>query len=154
MRRLAAFASVAVFLFVASEAKAEITVCNDFRARIHVAFAYQNQRNIPASGWWVIEPSVCQKIDYTFQGATLYYTAQSDSYQDGAATSHDNWGNQINLFVTDTKFDVDDAQSPRTGATTKRFSLYEIPPQHLGKPAQIEFRFRKGNTDIKITTPK
>jgi uncharacterized membrane protein len=151
MHRLAATATiVATLLFAGSAAGADISVCNEFHARIHVAFGYQNQRNIPASGWWVIEPNVCDKVEYFFQGSTIYYTAESDDYQDGSATSHDHWGNKISLFVTNTRFDVDDAQAPRSGATTKMFSLYEIPPQYLGKPASIAFHFRSRNTDITI----
>jgi uncharacterized membrane protein len=152
MRCLATIATVAILLFASSGARAaDISVCNDFRARIHVAFGYQNQRNIPASGWWVIEPNVCQKVEFVYQGSTIYYTAESDDYADGSATSHDHWGNKISLFVTNTRFDVDDAQAPRSGATTKMFSLYEIPPQFLGKPASIVFHFRSRNTDINIT---
>ena len=150
MRHLRAIAAVAVFLAAGSAARAEISICNDFRARIHVAFGYQNQRSIPASGWWVIEPNVCQRVEFTYQGATLYYTAESDEYQEGAGTSHDHWGNKISLYVTDRRFDVDDAQTPRSGATTKMFSLYQIPPQYLGKPASIAFHFSSGSTNITI----
>ena len=154
MRWLALFATVAVFPFVQSEAKAEISVCNDFHARIHVAFAYQNQRNIPASGWWTVEPNVCQTVDFAFQGDALYYAADSEDYKDGDKTSRDHWGNKIKLFVADAKFDFDDAQSPRNGATGKSFSLYEIPPQFLGKPAKLVFHFGGGKTDITITVNK
>lgn len=154
MRCRAVFTAIAVLLFVKSEARADISVCNDFRARIHVAFAYQNQRNVPASGWWTVEPNVCEKVDFSFQGAALYYAADSDNYTQGTATSHDHWGNKIKLFVGDTKFDFDDAQSPRRDATTEMFSLYEIPQQYRGKPAKIIFHFLGGKTNITITTGK
>jgi uncharacterized membrane protein len=154
MRCLAVFATIVAFLFVGSEAKAAITVCNDFGARIHVAFAYIHQHNVPAAGWWSVEPNACQNIDFSFQGATLYYAADSDDYKDGAKTSHDHWGNKIKLFVGDPKFDFDDAQSPRSGATEKMFSLYEIPPHYLGKPMAIVFHFFSGKTNITITGPK
>jgi uncharacterized membrane protein len=154
MRRLAVFAAIAIFLLIASQAKADISVCNDFRARIHVAFAYQHQRSVPASGWWTVEPNVCQNVDFSFQGATLYYAADSDDYKQGAATSHDHWGNKIKLFVGDTKFDFDDAQSPRRDATTEVFSLYEIPQQFRGKPVKIIFHLVSGKTNITITTSK
>src|SRR6516165_8549374 len=150
MRCLAAFATIAVFVFVESGAKADISVCDDFRARIQVAFAYQSQRNVPASGWWSVEPNACQTVDFSFQGATLYYAADSDDYKDGTATSRDHWGNKIKLFVGDMKFDFDDAQTPRSGTTTKMFSLYEIPQQFLGKPTTITFHFVSGKTNITI----
>jgi uncharacterized membrane protein len=154
MRCLAVFATVAAVLFVGSEARADMSVCNDFRARVRVAFAYQNQRNVPASGWWSVEPGICQKVDFSFQGAALYYAADSDRYKDGAKTSHDHWGNKLKLFVSDTKFDFDDAQSPRSGTTTEMFSLYEVPPQFLGKPTSIAFHFLSGKTNITISTTK
>jgi uncharacterized membrane protein len=154
MRRLAAFAAIAAFLVVGSQAKAAVSVCNDFHARVRVAFAYQNQRDVPASGWWSVEPGVCQAVDFSFQGAALYYAADSDKYRDGPRTSHDHWGNKLKLFVGDGKFDFDDAQSPRRGASTEMFSLYEVPPDFRGKAADITFHFVAGKTNITITTKK
>jgi uncharacterized membrane protein len=143
------------FLFSSNRGRRRIfSVCNVFRARIQVAFAYQNQRNVPASGWWSVEPNACQTVDFSFQGATLYYAADSDDYKEGTATSRDHWGNKIKLFVGDMKFDFDDAQAPRSGTTTKMFSLYEIPQQFLGKPTTITFHFVSGKTNITITGSK
>ena len=147
-------AAIVTLLFIGSEAQAEISVCNDFRARIHVAFAYQNQRNFPAAGWWSVEPNTCQTVDFPFQGSTLYYAADSDDYKDGRETAHDHWGNKIKLFVSDKKFDFDDADSPRRGATAEMFSLYEIPQSYLGKPTTIAFHFVSGNTNITLTGSK
>jgi len=146
--------AIAAFLFVGSQARADISVCNDFRARIHVAFAYQNQRNLPASGWWSVEPHACQTVEFSFQGSTLYYAADSEDYREGGATNRDHWGNKIKLFVSDRKFDFDDAESPRRGATAKMFSLYEIPQSYLGKPMTITFHFVSGNTNITLTGSK
>ena len=154
MRCLAVFATVAIFLFAGTAAKAELSVCNDFRARIHVAFAYPNQRDVPASGWWSVEPNACQTIDFKFEGATLYYTADSDSYRDSSKTSRDHWGNKIKLFVRDTKFDFDDAQTRRHGTTGEMFSSYVIPQQYIGRFTKLEFHFVSGKTNITITGPK
>jgi uncharacterized membrane protein len=154
MRCLTVFAAVAISLFASAEAKADLSVCNDFNARIHVAFAFQNQRDIPASGWWSVEPGVCQTVDFQFKGATLYYAADSDNYKDGAKTSHDHWGNKIKLFVRDGKFDFDDAQTRHHDTTGEMFSSYVIPPNFLGKFTKLEFHFLSGKTNITITGPK
>jgi uncharacterized membrane protein len=154
MRCFTVLAAVAIFLFAGAQAKAELSVCNDFRARIHVAFAYANQRDVPASGWWSVEPNACQTIDFKFEGATLYYTADSDKYNDGRATSHDHWGNKIKLYVRDTKFDFDDAQTRHRDTTGEMFSSYVIPEQFVGKFTKIEFHFVSGKTNITITGPK
>lgn len=153
MRRPAiATIAIAAFLSFGSAAQADIIVCNDFRARIHVAFAYQDQRNFPAAGWWSVGPNSCQTIDFSFQGSTLYYAADSDDYKDGRATNHDHWGNKVKLFVAERKFDFDNADSPRRGTVAKMFSSYDIPPQFSGKPVTITFHFVSGSTTINAKT--
>jgi len=153
MRRVAtATITIATFLFLGSAAQADIMVCNDFRARIRVAFAFQDQRNFPASGWWSVKPNACQTIDFAFQGSTLYYAADSDDYKDGRTTNHDHWGNKVKLFVAEKKFDFDNADNPRRGAIAKMFSSYVIPQPYLGKPLTITFHFISGSTSISVKT--
>jgi uncharacterized membrane protein len=154
-RRLATVTTaVAISLILGAAAKADIMVCNDIAAPIHVAFAYPDRDGFTASGWWNIESNECQRVDFQFQGPTLYYSADSDGYRDGRATSRDHWGNKEKLFVTRTKFDFDNADRSRRGTRAELFSSYEIPPSYLGKPTAITFHFIHGSTNINISTGK
>jgi uncharacterized membrane protein len=139
--------AVATFLFLAVAAHADITICNEFRAPIHVAFAYEDQGSFIAAGWWNVEPNDCRPADFPFQGATLYYTAHSDSYRNGSATSRDHWGNKVKLYVTGKKFNFDNAQRPRSGATSDMFSLYDVPQGYSGS-GTFTFHFVPGSTTI------
>jgi uncharacterized membrane protein len=98
MRCLATATSIiAAFLLRGSAAPADIVVCNDFRAPIHLAFASQDKGRFNAAGWWTVAPKACHTVDFAFRGATLYYTAgDSDSYQDGSETSKVHWGTWCN----------------------------------------------------------
>ena len=155
VRRLAtALAAIAISLGFAAAAKAEIMVCNDIDAPIHVAFAYPDQDGVTASGWWNVESNSCQRVDFQFRGGMLYYAANSDSYRDGRATSRDHWGNKERLFVTRAKFDFDNAERSRRGTRPEMFSSYELPPSYQGKPATITFHFVHGSTTISASTGK
>lgn len=154
MRGLVLCATMAALVGAATEAKADISVCNDFRARIRVAFGYQNQAKIPASGWWSVAPNACHSVDFAFQGNQLYYSVDSDDYQDGKSTSRDHWGTKVKLYVGDTRFDFDDAQVSHADAATEAFSVFEIPPQYLGKPMSIVFHFTSGKASMTVTGNK
>jgi uncharacterized membrane protein len=155
MRRLVtATTTIAIFLVLGSVAEADITVCNDIRAPIHVAFANQAEDGFSASGWWNVEPNDCKPVDFPFEGAVLYYSADSDEYRDGRATSRDHWGNKVRLFVTRTRFDFDNAERSRRGTRAEMFSSYEVPPSYLGKPAAITLHFTHGSTTINVKAGK
>ena len=152
-RRLAtAAAAVAISLVFGSAAKAGIMVCNDIGAPIHVAFGYPAQDGVTASGWWNVEPGECQPVDFQLQGATLYYSANSDGYRDGRMTTRDHWGNKERLFVTRAKFDFDNADRSHRGSRAEMFSAYEVPPSYLGKPMAITFHFVHGSTTINVAS--
>ena len=69
MRRLATATSIiAAFLLVGSAARADIMVCNDFHAPIHVAFASQDKGHFNAAGWWTVAPKACHAVDFAFRG--------------------------------------------------------------------------------------
>jgi uncharacterized membrane protein len=151
MRHLATVPwTIGAFLVLGSAAWADITVCNDFRAPIHVAFAYQNQGNFTAAGWWSVEPNACEAVDFAFQGSTLYYAADSDEYKDGRFTKRDHWGNKVKLFVNKKNFNSDNAGDSRHGAKAEMFSLAEIAQVVPGKPPKITFHFTPGNTSITV----
>jgi uncharacterized membrane protein len=146
----AAAAAIATFLMLGSAAKADIVVCNDIDAQIHVAFAYQARDGFAAAGWWNVEANECRPVDFLFDGATLYYSANSDRYRDGRAINRDHWGNKEELFVTRAKFDFDNAERSRRGTRPEMFSLYDIPQAYLGKSTTITFHFVHGSTTINI----
>jgi uncharacterized membrane protein len=155
MRRGAAVTTaIAAFLVLGSAAKADIVVCNEISAPIHVAFADQVQDSLNASGWWSVEPNDCQPVDFQFQGTTLYYSADSDGYKDGRATSRDHWGNKTKLFVTKSKFVFDGADRSRRGTKAQMFSSYEVPPSYSGKPISMTFHFTHGSTSISVKAAK
>jgi hypothetical protein len=83
--RITALVIVALF-GLSSAALADISVCNDFRARIRVALASENGGAFPAAGWWAVDPKACRDVAFPFQGAVLYYTADSDPYREGNKT--------------------------------------------------------------------
>jgi uncharacterized membrane protein len=148
----ACLAAILVLPGLGLAAQAEIIVCNDFRVPIAAAFARQVQGSFVAAGWWRVAANDCQPAEFPFESTTLYYAADSDNYPDGRNTSRDHWGSNVRLFVTSQKFNFDGADRPRRGANAEMFTAYEIPPQHLGKPATITFHFVHGSTTINITT--
>lgn len=145
-------ASVAAVVFMGSAARAEITVCNDFQAPIHVAFAYENEGRYTAAGWWSVEPQACQPVDFAFQGAALYYAADSDNYKEGRLTKHDHWGNKVKLYVTKKDFKFDDAGQRRRGASAEMFSSAALTQPPQGKSLSITCHFKSGGTTI-VTKP-
>jgi uncharacterized membrane protein len=149
-KSLTAATAIAAFLILVSAAKADVVVCNDIGAPIHVAFAYQARDGFTASGWWNVEVNECRPVDFLFDGDTLYYSANSDGYRDGRMTSRDHWGNKRELFVTRAKFDFDNADRSRRGTRPEMFSSYEVPQGFVGKPATITFHFVHGSTTINI----
>jgi uncharacterized membrane protein len=152
MRRLAtATWIIAAFLLLGSAARADIVVCNDFHAPIHVAFASQDKGHFNAAGWWTVAPKACHTVDFAFRGATLYYTADSDSYQDGSAISKVHWGNVVQLFVTSGDFKLDNAEASRDGATAEKFSLAEIPLQFGENRVTMTLHFDQGSVTVNVT---
>lgn len=153
MRSALAFGLAASsLLFLGSHARAEMAVCNDFRAPIRVALAYESQGGFTAAGWWSVKPGACEPIDFAFQGGKLYYTAGSDQYREGRFTKRDHWGNKIKLFVSPEKFRFENAERSRRGAKAETFSYVEISPAPEGKRQSITFHFRSGGTSIEIKT--
>jgi len=142
--------AIAAFLVLGSAAKADIVVCNDIEAPIHVAFAYQARDGITAAGWWNVDANECRPVDFLFEGTTLYYSANSDGYRDGRMMSRDHWGNKEELFVTKAKFDFDNAERSRRYTRPQMFSPYEVPQGFVGKPATITLHFVHGSTTINI----
>jgi uncharacterized membrane protein len=153
MRRLSTIMSgLGALLFFGSVASADVMVCNDFLAPIHVALAAPDKGSFAAAGWWSVAPKACQTLDFAFKGAALYYAADSDSYPTGDKTSQDHWGNAVPLFVTGADFKFDGADRSRDGAKAEKFSLAEIPSQFRGKLLTVTLRFAQGATTVNVTS--
>jgi uncharacterized membrane protein len=142
--------TVLAFLLLGGVAKADVTVCNDFRAPIHVVFAYPDHDDFTATGWWNVGSNSCQTADFVFQGNDLYYAADSDDYKDGRFTKHDHWGNKVKLFVNKDNFKSDNAKHSRRGAKAEMFSLVQVSQPDPAKPPKITFHFMPGKTSIDI----
>jgi uncharacterized membrane protein len=150
MRRFAmTAAAVAAFVLLGSSARADITVCNQFRAPVKVALAYEDQGTFTAAGWWRVEPDACEPVDFAFQGAKLYYAADSDKYKDGRFTKQDHWGNKVKLYVKRGQFTIENADRPRGGAKAEMFSSTDIPQPGAGQTSpSIKLTFTSGSTII------
>jgi tetratricopeptide (TPR) repeat protein len=133
----------------------DISVCNGFSVRIYVALAFPTtQGNFTAAGWWSVDPNQCTAPDFAFQGATLYYAADSDNFSQGGKTVQEHWGGTTNLYVSSLKFNYTNAQTDRSGAHGEMFSSVQLKPQLQTVPVTITFRFVPGNTDIDIEAKK
>jgi len=131
-------------------ALADILVCNDFRARVRVALAYEGSNGFHAAGWSAVEPNSCRAVDFPFRGSVLYYAADSDSYREGDKTVHDHWGNKKKLYVREKDFDLENAGQSRPGTKPAMFSLATVSEQLQSKPILITVRFTSGSTSINM----
>lgn len=143
-------AAASLILATTSAARADIVVCNDFRARVRVALAFESPSGIVSAGWWSVEPNACKDIDFTFTGPTFFYTANSDSYKEGRSTMRDHWGNKRELFVPSKDFKTDDAGRKRRDAKPVKFSEVRLSEQQQSKPVLITLRFSSGTTTTQI----
>jgi uncharacterized membrane protein len=146
--------TIAVSLLLGSAASADITVCNEFLATIHVTLANQEGGSYTAAGWWTVPKNSCQDVDFTLQGDTLHYTADSDDYKSGRDTKHDHWGNKVQLFVgsrVSKKFSFTNAEKSRPGAKPEMFSSATMTQQPQPKAVAITVHFKQGGTSIDFT---
>jgi uncharacterized membrane protein len=151
MRRLTSVASAIVGLLLLDAAPgSEISICNGFAVRIYVALAFQDQGNFTAAGWWSVDPNKCEPADFSFQGATLYYAADSDQYKQGSGMAQEHWGNKTNLYVSTQKFNFDNAESNRSNTKGEMFSSIELTAQQQTTPVTITFHFVPGNTTTSV----
>jgi uncharacterized membrane protein len=156
MRRFASVASAIAALSLLDAAPgSEIAICNDFKARIYVALAFENQGNFSAAGWWTVEPNKCEPAAFSFPGSSLYYTADSDRYPaSNGGTSQDHWGNEAKLFISSKKFSSDHAEQSRDGTEGEMFSSVKLSEQQQSSPVKITVHFSPGNTVINMNIMK
>jgi uncharacterized membrane protein len=143
-------AAIVPLALACNAARAEIIVCNDFRAPVYVALAAEDGRAVNAAGWWSVNPNECTSADFPLQGTSLYYTADSAPYRAGGATNKDHWGNRRPLFVPKQRFEIGDAQPQRPGARLTMFGEAVVAEQLRGKPLSITVRFSAGNTTVSM----
>jgi uncharacterized membrane protein len=148
-RRLApAAAAIAGSLLIGAAPQSEISLCNDFHAKIFVALAYLDQGTFTARGWWSVDPHRCEPADFLFPGSTVYYAADSEDYKQDGKTMTDHWGNKTQLFVSNNKFKFDRAENSRDGASGEMFSLVELTEKQQLRPVKMTFHFTSGSTTI------
>jgi uncharacterized membrane protein len=147
---LSAMLAIVAQVALSSAALADISVCNSFRTRVRVAFAYEDSNGFHAAGWWAVDPNACRNVDFPFQGSILYYTAESDSYREGRKTFHNTWGNEKELFVPRKDFNFDYADHRRRGAKATMFSLARVSEQLQSKPIEITLSFTSGSTSVSM----
>lgn len=151
MKPLARLTTAALILLGScAAAHAEIMACNNFRAPIRLALAYDSDGGATSAGWWRIEPNSCRDIDFAFKGASLYYTADSEPYKDGGKTYRDHWGNKKEFFVSSKDFKTNEANRKWRGAKPMMFSQTELSPQQQAKPVVITYHFTHGRTTTEI----
>lgn len=144
-------AAVSVLLGVGSAARAmTVTVCNESLATAHVAFANQVKGSYTTTGWWTIAMDACQEVDFTPQGDTLFFTADTDGYRVTGGTATEHWGEQVQLFVgsdRSKKFTFTNADKSRAGAKSEKFQTNAItdPPEKL---VEIKVHLQKVGSTI------
>lgn len=149
--RFATLTTASVFsLGFYAAAYADIVACNNFRAPICLALAYDSDGGVASAGWWRLEPNSCRDIDFAFKGASLYNTADSEPYKDGGKTYRDHWGNKKELFVSSKDFKTNEAHRRWRGAKPMMFSQTELSPQQQAKPVVITYHFTPGRTTTEI----
>ena len=115
-----------------------------------MALAAENGSAFQAAGWWAVDPNACRDIDFPFQGAALYYTADSDPYREGNKTLQDHWGNKKELYVGTKDFKFDRAEQRQPGSKPSKFSSATVSDKLQGKPISIVIRFTSGNTTVTV----
>jgi uncharacterized membrane protein len=141
-------AAVAALLALSSAARANISVCNDHSATIHVALANQVNGSYTASGWWTVPKNACQVVDFTLQNSTFYYVAVSDD--------NEHWGNKVQLYVSTNmtgKFNYANADKSRSGAKAEMFGSASMgQDQSLSKLATLTLHIKNDGSSIEFTT--
>jgi tetratricopeptide (TPR) repeat protein len=150
MNRLVGVASaLAALLLLDAAPGSEISICNDFKARIYVALAFEDQGNFTGAGWWTVEPNKCEPAVFPFPGGSLYYAADSDQYPAAnVGTSQDHWGNKTNLFITTKRFNFDHAERNRPDTSGELFSSVSVPDEQPTKPLKITLHFLPGKSSV------
>jgi tetratricopeptide (TPR) repeat protein len=128
----------------------DISICNQFSVGIHAALAYEAEGHFIAAGWWNVDPNQCQAANFTFQGAKLYYAGDSDPYQNGSHTMIEHWGGGTSLYVSDKKFNFDDAEQNRSGTRVEKFDVLELLPAPHGSQVIITFGNHGTDTDVTV----
>lgn len=151
--RFAAFiaAPLGASLMAAFPARADTTLCNDFKVGIFVALANQVGPNYAATGWWRVEPGKCVDTDFAMTTKTFYYAADSDSWRVGRRTGHDHWGKKVGLYVGINDFNYPDAQKKRKGAKLEKFSTSTWDANTDPATVKVVVHFMQDNSSVMMT---
>jgi uncharacterized membrane protein len=146
-------AAIAISLGMGSAARAAVSVCNEDSATIHVAFADEVNGAYTTSGWWSVPLNMCQDIDFTFQGDTLYFTADSDAYASNGKKVTTHWGSGVKLYVGSNlaaKFNFTKADKSRKGAKAETFQADM--PQQPAKLTGITVHIKTVGSSVTFTS--
>ena len=148
MRR-ATFTMLVLFIVPPwSEVRADAKICNDFRATINVALAYERKASFVSEGWWRVESNACR--DAPFNGLDFFYAAESDKYREAGAQKQDMWGKGRQFYVGTGTFKFEDAERSRRNARSRPFTKVTIPEVHRSQPFVATLRFRSGTTTAEV----
>jgi uncharacterized membrane protein len=146
-------AAIAISLGLGSVARAAVTVCNEDSATIHVAFANAVNGGYTTSGWWSVPLNMCQDVDFTLQGDTLYFTADSDAYASNGKTVTTHWGTGVTLYVGSNmaaKFNFTNADKSRSGAKAEAFQADA--PEQPAKLTGITVHIKTVGSSVTFTS--
>ena len=156
MHRLASLACViAGLLLSGSPAAAQVNICNEFVATIHVALARQDHNGYAAVGWWDVPKGLARPPPTRSRAATpSNYAANSDGYKGAGGTRRDYWGNAVKLFVDSKDFNFTNAEKTRPGAKAEMFGSFTAPAKPAIEPPPVAatLHFKPGGTAS--TSPK
>jgi len=85
----------------ASEAQAELRLCNKTPARVGIAIGYKGPSDWVSEGWWNIEPESCQVVVDGPLPSRYYYLYALD-YEDGGA-----WGGTAFMCTDEKEFTIE-----------------------------------------------
>jgi uncharacterized membrane protein len=133
-----------------SQARADVVICNDFRAAIKAAIAHEDKGSFTSEGWWRVEPNACR--DVPFSGVDFFYTAESDKYRDGGAQKQDSWGKgrQFHVGTGAGTFKLENAERSRRGARARQFTKVTIDERFRTQPFIATLRFKSGSTSVEV----
>lgn len=141
--------ALAAVLAAAAPARADVVVCNDLQAALHVAIAYQDAGSVTSHGWWRVEGRQCRELP--FSPLDFFYAAESEQYWEGGKIVQHTWGRGRRLFVGSGKwhqFKLARAEQARQGAREIGFTSFAVGEAHRAKPHVVTIRFRPGTTTV------
>ena len=114
----------AACVFATSDARAEITFCNNFGRLIYVAIAYpQSGGSFLSRGWMSLDNGNCSVFDTALRVKTLYFRAESTWVRHGRRRTRETWGKGRKFAIWEnSNFQYYDAQNRVLKSTLVEFT--------------------------------